>query len=801
MEQRLPFRRTFISSLIFSVVGLSSISYAQELEEVLVTSQKREQTLREVPISVNVMSGELLESNSITSIESMADYIPNLNMTQTGIGTNIAIRGIASGVNQGFEQSAALFIDGTHHGRAQLSRAPIFDVERVEVLRGPQSILFGKNSTAGAISITNARPEDEFKSRISALYEPEHNERDVRLMVTGPFSDTLSGRLAVLKSEAGGYITNTTLNRDESQSDVQVIRGMIRWQPTDDWDINLKLEEGTFDSIGRNVEVISPISLPIPQAVPYANVLGFLSQGTYLLETEQNFERQSNGDHSYNNTKNVTLDIEAQLGSHTLSSTTGYLGYDYDELCDCDFTGAPLFTIQSNEDYEQISEEIRLASDEDQTVSYIGGLFFQTSEIVFDDVINVPTNSLIGRVLASPPPAGVGPELAGAILGSSTSRHFTQDTDIAAIFAQATWNITDSSRLIIGARYTSEDKDASRDQVHHTPTGIDLPEGNPAQPYNVLYGLFNIEPYNTIYDSREESGFTPQITFQQDFDSAMLYASYTTGFKSGGFDVRSNSHPSPSINNAINASGGVTRPITGVFQFEDEEVTNYELGGKLSFGNTAELNIAIFRSEFDDLQTSQFDGAFSFNVTNASEAVVQGLELDGRWAVTDSLLFSGGLAYLDFEYSHFPNAQCYFGQVDNIAPAGDNLCDATGKRREFTPEWQGNLAADYNISLSNGWEISSSLGLIYSDSYLTTPALNPALEQDAYVKVNAHIALSGIDDKWEFALIGKNLTDEAIVTYANGLPIATTFTQGSSTGYYAFYERSRSVALQATVKF
>lgn len=801
MAQLLSFRRTLISSMIISTLSISAISYAQELEEILVTAQKREQTLREVPISVNVLPAGLLEDYGITNIEDMADYIPNLNMTQTGIGTNIAIRGIASGVNQGFEQSAALFIDGVHHGRAQLSRAPIFDVERVEVLRGPQSILFGKNSTAGAISITNARPEDEFKARISALYGFEQDERDFRLMLTGPFSDTLSARVAILKSESGGYMENTTLNRDEAQNDVQVLRGMIRWQPTEDWDINLKLESGSFDSIGRNVEVISPVSLPIPQAVPYASVLAFLTQGSYVLDTEQNFKRQSNGDYSNNNTKNATLDIEVQLGSHTLSSVTGYLAYDYDEMCDCDFTGAPLFNIHSIEDYKQISEELRIASDEDQTVSYLGGLFFQSSDITFDDTINVPQNSLIGAVLSAPPPAGVGPQLASIMNGSSTSRHFTQDTDIAAIFAQATWNITDSTRLIVGARYTSESKDASRNQVLHLPNGTALPQGDPSQPYNILYGLFNIEPYDTIRDSRDESGFTPQITIQQDFDIAMIYASYTTGFKSGGFDVRSNSHPNPAVNNSVNASGGVIRPITGVFQFEDEEVTNYEIGGKFSLGDAAELNIAIFRSEFDDLQTSQFDGAFSFNVTNASKAVVQGLELDGRWAITDSFLLSGGLAYLDFTYNSFPNAQCYFGQTDNIEPFGDNLCDATGKRREFTPEWQGNLTADYNISLTNGWEINSSLGLIYSDSYLTTPALNPLLEQDAYVKVNARIALSGTDDRWEIALIGKNLTNEAIVTYANGLPIATTFTQGTSTAYYAFYERPRSIALQATVRF
>ena len=140
------------------------------LEEVMVTAQKRPQSLRDVPLSVNALSGEKLESAGITNIETMADYIPSFNMTQTGIGTNIAIRGISSGVNQGFEQSAAQFIDGIHYGRAQLSRAPFLDIERVEVLRGPQSILFGKNSTAGAVSITTAKPGNELEGKLTALY-------------------------------------------------------------------------------------------------------------------------------------------------------------------------------------------------------------------------------------------------------------------------------------------------------------------------------------------------------------------------------------------------------------------------------------------------------------------------------------------------------------------------------------------------------------------------------------------------------------------------------------------------------
>jgi len=777
------------------------------LEEMLVTAQKRVQSLRDVPVSVNAVTNEKIESAGLTNIERLADYIPSFNMTQTGIGTNIAIRGISSGVNQGFEQSTAQFVDGVHYGRAQLARAPFLDVAQIEVLRGPQSILFGKNSTAGAVSITTAKPTDDPEGKLTLLYEPEHGEQDVRLVLSGPITDTLSGRFAILQSSIDGFMENTTLERDESHDKNRVVRGTLQWKPTADWNITLKVEDGAFDSDGRNIEVIRPVTNPDDkgQFTPYANALKFLTQGAYNLDTSHDWKRQSNGDYSYNDTENVTLTIERNLGEHTLTAVTGYNAYDYKELCDCDFTGAPGFNIASTEDYSQFSQELRLASPEDDTFSYMGGLFFQSSELGFHDEIQVPTDSFIPTAFAS----RIGAARSNLLRGASTQRDFQQDTDLAAIFFQGTWNFTDLSRVTIGARYTEENKNAMRHQYHISADNQLQAVGTPGDDYNVIWGLFNVEPYDPIYGDRKESEVTPSITFQHDLNSTdMLYISYTTGFKSGGFDVRANSHPNPAVNNAYDFTddpktlGPDIKPIQGTFEFEDEHVTNYEIGGKFVLAEgSAELNIALFRSEFTDMQTSQFDGKLSFNVGNAGEAVVQGLEADGRWAVTDNILLRGGMAYIDFEYTNFPTSQCYFGQVDNIGAVGDGVCDATGQRREFTPEYQGNVGVDYTIEFSNGMKLVNTLDLIYSADYLTTPSLDPRMKQDAYTKVNARIALSDTDDAWEVALIGKNLTDQSIVSYANGLPVASTVTNGTGSGYYAFYERPMSIALQGTFRF
>lgn len=785
---------SLLAAVIASYASLpASAAEAPALDEIIVTAQKRVQKLEDVPISLTALNGTKLEEAGITSPAGISDYTPSFNMTQTGIGTNIAIRGISSGVNQGFEQSAAMFVDGIHYGRAQLARAPFLDVERIEILRGPQSILFGKNSTAGAISIINAKPGNEHTGSLSVSYDPDLGDREGRLVLSGPISETVGGRLAILSRTTDGYIENTTLNRDESADKDQVVRATLEWKPTDTWDITLKLEDGSFDSNGRNIEVVKPVTNPALNTTgdvnPYRTILSYLTAGQYQLDTTQDGKRQSNGDYSYNDTSNITLTAEHDIGDLTLTSITGYNGYTYSELCDCDFTGASGFNIFSDEKYRQASQELRLASGTNQKVSWIGGLFYQGSNIKFHDKVYVPTDSVIATGMST----RIGTTLANLLRGASTQRDFTQDTSLASAFGQITWNINDASRFLIGARYTQETKEASRHQYHVSAAGVVQPLGTPTSPYNILWNIFQVDPHD-IKGKRDESGFTPQVIFQHDLNASdRLYASYTTGFKSGGFDVRSNSAPE--------SLGGIYpgAATNGTWEFQDEDVKNYEVGGKFLLAKgAAELNIALFRSDFTNMQTSQFDGSLSFNVTNAGEARVQGLEIDSRWAISTNLLMRGGASYLDFEYLDFKGGQCAFGQTANSGPT---TCDQTGMSREFVPKYQGNVGWDYDINLANGWKITNTLDLIFNDGYLTTPSLDKRFAQPSYTKVNARIALSGVDGLWELALVGKNLTDESVITYANGLPVASVLTGGTGSAFYAFYEPTRSVALQATVKF
>ena len=237
------------------------------LEEIIVTAQKRPETLQDVPISVSVLGANTMTDAGLDKIEDIQHYVPNLQMTESGISTQMYVRGIGTGNNQGFEQSVGQYVDGVYYGRQQLIRAPFFDLERIEVLRGPQGVLFGKNTIAGALNMTTAKPTDEFTGTVS-VEGGDFGILDVQAVVSGPFSDSVRGRLAVRSYEEDGYFRNVFRGRDETQRDDFGIRGTLEWDATDDWFLSLKVEKNQFDAVGRSISIIQddPAVAPFPTA-------------------------------------------------------------------------------------------------------------------------------------------------------------------------------------------------------------------------------------------------------------------------------------------------------------------------------------------------------------------------------------------------------------------------------------------------------------------------------------------------------------------------------------------------------
>jgi len=818
-----PFRRSVLHASI--LLALAPVALAQaKLEEIVVTATKRTESLQNVPISVNALSGMKMDQAGITNLEKMTAYIPNFSMNQTGISSTITVRGISSGINQSFEQSVGMYNDGIYFGKAQLSRLPLFDMERVEVLRGPQPILFGKNSIAGAVSLITQKPTDEFEGYAQALYEPDANEQDYRFVVNGPITDTLSGRLALLYREMDGWVENLAFkNRDEREEQEQFVRGSLRWQATDDLEFLGKYENAQFDTRGRNVELVNDIILETnpPGARSYiTGITGLVNlvnsridQGlikgpkitNYVVDDAKLDEKRTAGpyDKSDNNVNNFLLDAKYALGDHSLDFVTGYLYYKSKEMCDCDYSSAPMLDGSTlKEDYDQFSQEIRLTSPGGEKVDYIAGLYYQKNSLSFNDRIYTPVNSLFRALLAS-------------FYDTATKRQFDQDASMWAAFAQATWHIDEQWRLILGGRYTQEDKQGRRHMANYDHDGVQQPI-NTFNLYNAMWGALNVEP-NTQRGHRNEEAFTPQVVVQWDaLEDVMLYASYVEGFKSGGYDNRSNADPNPAVQ-----VPGTPLSAVGAWEFDKEEATSYEMGFKSTLlDGAAEVNGAFFYTEYDDLQTSVFDGVVGFNVKNAGKATTQGMELDGRWAMHEYFTLSGSLAYLDFEFDEFPVAQCWFGQQQlepgKVTNGLLQQCDAKGERKEYTPEWKGVLSGDFHYPVTDALELRATVDYQYSDSYIYTPQLDPRSEQDAFSMVNARIALAQSDDKWEVALIGNNLTDEQFINYGGTGVLASTATRvanpdinpaapsaniQSGNAYYVFDNRPRSYSLQATYRF
>ncbi|WP_344932004.1 TonB-dependent receptor [Zhongshania borealis] len=764
----------------------NTVMAAPALEEVLVTATLRTESLQDVPVSVNAVSGEKMAEAGIDKIEDLQAYVPNLSMSETGIGTNIYIRGIGSGINPGFEQSVGMYFDGVSYGRGQLTRAPFLDLARVEVLRGPQNILYGKNSIAGALSLISARPDQENEGMISGLYEPDHGEKIVDFMVSGPITETLGGRIAIRKREMDGYIENLTLNRDEPQRDESTVRVILDWDASEDLTAMLKFELGKFNVTGRQVEIVNDqvstsFTSPHPfTGLTYSQILvGGFGADASTLNTSQDYKRSSNGDYSNNRTKNLTLNVDYALGESTLTFITGLLQYEFDELCDCDFTGAPVFSLPMDEEYEQYSQEIRWVSAAGGTFEHIGGIYFQTSSLDFYDSLVIDSlilPTVVGNVLGAS---------AGATLANTTApRNFTSDSDLWSAFWQTTWNASDRLRATLGLRYSYEEKEGTRNLSFADLSGVTkAPNGTPPDGIDfIMAAVFKVERHDL--DGKQSGGnLAPSINVQFDInDDVMAYSTLSVGYKSGGFDARSNASP-----------GGA---IDGAFEYDEEKATSFEVGAKTSFlDGRGELNVAAFFTKYDDLQVSIFDGKLGFNVGNAGAAETKGIELDGRFAITDRLMMGAALAFLDFEFTDFKNGQCYQGQV----PDNGTNCDYTGKTNQYVADYSGNVTFTYTREFGDALELRAGTDFVFTDDYNSSQNLDPSQEQDGYVKVNARLALADIKSGWEVALIGKNLTDEDVISYSNDTPLANS--SFGSINHYAFVERPRSVAVQASYRW
>jgi outer membrane receptor protein involved in Fe transport len=775
---------------------------AQMLEEVIVTATKRAVGMQDVPIALSVMSGEKIAEAGITNLEDMAVFMPNVHIAEGSSSDSIFIRGIGSGINFGFEQSVGTFIDGIYFGRAQASRSSFLDIERVEVLKGSQSTLFGKNTIAGAISITTAKPTDEFEGSVQLAVEPEFGGQRATLTLSGPITDNFGARLVIQDEQSDGWMDNNAINQDEQQKDNQVGRLVLAWQPTDNLDVGFKYETGSSDTTGTN-EVISVASTAAAAfyttADPnFAQNSGFgydKSEATFGAGTPRRGEAYHDSDWDIS-----TLTVEWALGEHTLKSITGYVDYSFETARDSDYSAIKSLHRYRDESHKQFTQEFLLSSPQSDTFEYLAGLFYQDEELQHNRSTDVSLQALFN--------AGVGlpPVTASGLFDGTGNNTFNQDAQTTSAFFEGTFHLSDTLRVIAGVRYSEDEKEFDKSAIV-----APLFTTGPASPlltsvYADTLRLTRAHDFRDgvaqVFDAtapnslaitdlnteRKEEHVTGDLTVQWDFsEDTMLYAKYGNGYKAGGFDED-------------NAQANVDAQ-----EYEDENSESIEFGAKMDlWEGRGRLNIALFHSEFEDVQVSTFDGTAGFIVGNAAESEVDGIELDGMFAVSEEITIFGAIAFLDANYKSFTDAACTAQQtIDHAAAGGTNtrancLNDLSGERLQFAADMSANFGITYNTEITDSLELGLGADVMYTEDFDTAADADPMLVQDDYTKVNARISLGDIDGTWSLALLGKNLTDETTSGWGNDIPLGNF---GFDNSFFQVIDAPRSYEIQATYNF
>ena len=806
----------FIKTLLVPAISLCtailipSAATAQSLalEEIIVTATKRAESAQDLSMSVQSISGQKLESLGIDNFENMAVNIPNFTVSDSLIVNQITMRGVGSGEDRGFEQSVSTFKDGVYLPRSRQTRSPFFDVDRVEVLRGPQAVLFGLNSTAGAISVHGAinKPGDETELSLTGEYEAEYGGVRVRAIAGGSAGETLGWRLALETKDSGDGWLENPVSGDSGATEHDMARVSLVWEPSENMSATFRWEHNTAETNGQMTDVangnlnlpgdgalggliqrVAGINAFIPGSV---NLRGDNGEFDYVSFVENNPRYQSlddpiaSGGRSYRNSlgadqeiDNVSLSLDWALGENTLTALVGYSDYFYDAAVN--IVGLPysLYSGTNYEEYEQTSLEVRLASATGNKFEWIVGAYYHDSEL-FTDQPNVFDISEVLALAVGLPPAIVTAAVTGAPLIELAGADLAQDSDLTSIFLSGTYHFSDTFRVTGGLRYSDEEKSYVRNGS--TPgSGLYLknPDGSPGfflggsilNPVGLAVGRTTgtVDSDNTM----------PELMAEWDIsDDVMLYARYAESAKAGG----------------VATAGSVA--LDGLI-YGDEQAESIEIGMKGRFlDGRAELNAALFSTDFTDLQVKSSaigaSGAVVTIIGNAGEASSTGLELDGRILISEGVTLGGTLAFLNAEYDSYAAGPCNRSQS---TPAGSlpGTCNLAGEKLPFAADTSASIYADIMKPISDNLNLIANLTVSYSDDYTVEGTLEPTLAQESWTKLSGRVGVEAADASWSLALIGQNLTDEEV--WLGGQPLF---------GYDMVYPAApRTITLQGTYKF
>jgi iron complex outermembrane receptor protein len=694
---------------------LSPVAFAQAdyaLEEIIVTATKRSQNLQDVALAVTALSGESLAASRISRSEDLVNLSPSLTFQSGGSdnGSSYNIRGIGTqSFSSGVEPSIAAVVDGVILGRSGMAFTELLDVKRVEILRGPQGMLFGKNASGGVVHIVSNDPSDIFEASIGGKHMVSGtDEYSVNAMVSVPLTDNLGIRAAGYTTDRDGHIENIASGRDVNGRKSEGGRVKLNWQASD----NLSLK-WTSDYSEKSGECCQPQPRSATPTEAY-----FLGD---VVASEDNKSINVSAD-LYNSTRSWghSAELNWDLGGYSLTSISAYRDYQSSANQDVDGTATTLLDINAGQSNQtQTTQEIRLASPQDQKLTYVVGAYYfdQSMKRDFERVYH----DIFGNYVPTFPGLKFGSQYQAAVDSTSYSG-----------FGQLEYNLTEDMRLIGGARYTNETLDFEFQR------STSIGAAQPIVPNQAQYS-----------DSTSDDDWSLKVGAQWDInDDVMSYITLTEGYKGPAFNV------------IFEMTPGTTQPVAA------ETSKAFELGIKSALlDRRLMVNAALFQSTYENFQAQAQDASSSvFTLLNAGEVRTRGLELDFVAQPIEALYITGGIALVDAEIVDFAGGPCSPRQ----AAADENSCasgsqDLSGKSLPFSPDTKLNLAIEYQMAFGANHQVTPRIAYRWQDDIFFAMDHDEAKAQKAYGVFDLGITLRSNDDRYSATLFVDNVTDEAYV--------------------------------------
>lgn len=724
-----------------------AVAAAQDgtLQEITVTATRRSESLQDVASSASVFSSKDLEDLKVLEPRDLAEQTPGLltKFGPNGLATvGFYMRGV--GINDftgTVDPSVGVYVDEVFQPTPDMLNFAVYDIERVEVLRGPQGTLYGRNSTGGAVNFITARPTDEFEGYLKAGYG-SYETSSLTAAISGPLGDGLRGRIAtnvVNSSSNSGWSYNRFTGNELGKIESLALRGQLEWTPSEDVEVRLSFSHGESESeqpLLQHVGTQDPDTFAICGPV----IAGKISEGE-CIDFLGYFDGDSN---VYDGAANVdpTLDLESDeltltinwnLGRATLTSITGYADFSKEQSQDIDASPNVVADNFTFNDVESLSQEVRLTSDDSYSTPWIIGVNFGKTDIDWFQTIDLSD-------LAIP-----------------TSNGATQSTESWALFGQVNWPITDRLEFTGGLRYTDESRDwagatfvgtfGNLSEAYASGTfrlsQLPLPPGDP--------GAGGPLDFPTTVDE-QKLDFSAVLKYQAT-DDAMVYLSISEAFRSGGYS------------SAVIFSQEALEP------YGSEELTAYEVGAKMSLaGNTLRLNTSAFFYDYKGFQATFVRATeASARLQNAGDVEITGLEAMLDWMPTDSLSLSLGLALLDTKIA----------STDVVLPPLDGGPETTIKGNEIpnAPKTSINGRIGYKVPVGEKLALALQTDFNYVAKHFLEPNNRKYLSEDGYFLVNGRVALLPQDGQWQIAVWAKNLGDEEYRSAAQDLALALGFSE------------------------